>query len=262
MKTKLITIIVLSLFQSHYNLYSYMPNIHNIPLFKEQNEFTATITGGGNPMQYFEDASLELQGAYSITDKTSVMADFMLGEDHRYRDLYLDVGYGYYKPFGKYGVFEISSGLALDYRFTQHSDNSNYSSSTWFVKPFIQPSIGLTNRGFDIALSGRICALKYFGIVNNIYAFEYQYITSYLIEPAITVRFGWKWIKYQLQYCQSIYLINPKFSSPSINLSLGWSLDIADRIRRDTLNDPNSSVNKWKDRRNKTKRRSGADLKD
>jgi hypothetical protein len=236
-----------------------MPNIHNIPLFKERNEFTATLTVGGQPLSA---ESIELQGAYSITDKTSVMADFMLGEDNRYRDLYFDVGYGYYKPFGKYGVFEISSGLALDYRYAQHSDNSNYSSSTWFVKPFIQPSIGLTNRGFDIALSGRICALKYFGFAKSNYNYEYLNKTYYFIEPALTVRFGWKWIKYQMQFCQSLDIMNLKFSTSRINLSMGWSLDIADRIRRDTLNDPNSSVNKWKDRRNKTKRRSGADLKD
>lgn len=89
--------------------YYYVPNVQNVPLFREKNEYRLSGTYGFGT----ETSCLEVQGAYSVTSNFGIMTNFMSAkgiensEESWAKGTYLDVAIGYYKPLLKSGVFEI-----------------------------------------------------------------------------------------------------------------------------------------------------------
>jgi hypothetical protein len=185
-----------------------MPNVQNVPLFKEKNEYR--ISAGA---QNSEDiTSLEIQAAYSVSNHIALTANYMSaeGKDNsatKYgKGNYIDAAIGYYKPFRKYGVFELYGGFGNS---SQHHQYETYGSSDLsFMKLFLQPSIGYTYKTFDIALSTRISNISFYQVENKsvqaFYLYDLNMVDknrdSYLLEPAITIRFGWKYVKLQTQF--------------------------------------------------------------
>jgi hypothetical protein len=216
--------------------YYYVPASQNVPLFKEKNEFRISGTYGEGR----ETQCVEIQAAYSVTDKIGIMSDFMSVRGGNIYSLnygkgnYFDGALGYYKPLGNFGVFEIYGGLG---RCGQHHEYSNYyyNQSTGyanlsFTKLFVQPSIGLTSHPFDIALSTRISRITFDNIENHISADIDSYNelnalsdkSHFFFEPGITIRGGWKSVKAQVQAVYSWYLNNPKlYFGENYHISLG-----------------------------------------
>ena len=97
----------------------------------------------------------------------------------------------------QYSIFNSSS----------FSQSDGGTSDVSFTKLFIQPSFGLTFNSFDIAFSTRFCSLTFNTIANNTYGNTdlYDELNSlgskiYLfLEPAVTIRGGWKNVKLQIQ---------------------------------------------------------------
>jgi hypothetical protein len=221
--------------------YYYVPNVQNVPLFKEKNEFRGTIAFGGGD----ESESTEIQAAYSVSDHVGVMANFMSAhggtasstEDHG-QGYYFDGALGYYKPINKYGVFEVYGGLGTS---NQHhlyvADNAT--SDLSFRKIYIQPSYGFTFPGFDIALSARMNRISFNSIEKSGTISEINGINSltqnhgyYFLEPAITVRGGWKFIKLQGQVSASTNSNQIENHFEDIHISIGMYFTIANRYMK------------------------------
>lgn len=203
--------------------YYYVANVQNVPLLAEKYEFRVSgFFGGGD-----ESNSIEIQTAYAAGDKIGIMADFMSAwggdaSDQDYgRGSYFDGAVGYYKPFRRNCVFEIYGGLGTSTQRHEYEDlyydsgtgniNSRYGgrSSLSFVKLFIQPSVGIKSPLFEAAVSARLCRLSYFKIESDYIEDDLSNIgdkSHYFIEPALTVRGGWKNFKLQVQIVYSGYL--------------------------------------------------------
>ena len=227
--------------------YYYVANVQNVPLFREKNEFRFSGTAGNGD----ESNYIELQSAYSISDKIGIMANFMSASggavsDNSYgKGNYLDGAIGYYKPIGKSGVFEIYGGLGGSRQHHQYEKNSTADLS--FTKLFVQPSFGLTFKPFDIAFSTRICRLAFNSTDNNSYLYNPNNLSSdrrnelntvvnknhFFLEPALTIRAGWKNVKLQFQaeYANVSGREDLNFVEKQ-HISLGLIFAIADRYKK------------------------------
>ncbi|MBL4655598.1 MAG: hypothetical protein JKY33_07235 [Bacteroidia bacterium] len=213
------------------NIY-YAPNAHNVPLFKEKGEMriSAILSQGG-----YDYKGMEIQGAYAITDKIALSANGFMAhaEDDNSpksgRGSFLEIGPGYYKPLNKHFVFETYTGIGAGKVYNRYRDRSI--STVNFLRYFVQPSIGFTSKVFDAALSSRICGLYYYSVHSNSIEnseslFALQYALPLLIEPALTIRLGWKNVKIQGQFGVSIILNDPEFDYDEHNLNLGLYIGI------------------------------------
>ncbi|MFM9985066.1 MAG: hypothetical protein ACKVOK_07510, partial [Flavobacteriales bacterium] len=232
--------------------YYYAPTTQNVPLFKEKNEFRATISSGGGD----ETSTTDFQAAYSITNKFGVIANFMTAEggdessDNRGEGRYFEAGFGYYKPFYDYGVFEVFVGVGRGHQRHYYEDtNYGWNSSTTIysgmaemslTRIFLQPSIGITLRGLDFAFTPAISRISFDRIVNKIDTSDQNYFSvnnlsllrnSYLFEPGLTIRFGWKYVKLQLQYLSIQNLSHRNLDFERTKLSVGLTFAFADRFR-------------------------------
>lgn len=234
--------------------YYYVPNVQNVPLFREKNEYRISgIYAGGN-----ETTCAEVQAAYSVTGKIGIMADFMtakggnVSENNWGKGNYFEGAIGYYKPLGKSGVFEIYGGLGgstqhheytiLNYNGGAISNSYGGEADLSFLKAFVQPSIGLTSKTFDIAVSTRISRVSFTNIDNSIYENPDLYTrvntlsdkSHLFFEPCATVRGGWKYVKVQLQASYSGYLNRPKlYFGEESHISIGIYIAIAGRYMKD-----------------------------
>jgi hypothetical protein len=243
--------------------YYYVANIQNVPLFREKNEFRFSGTVGGGD----ESSCIEAQTGYSVTDNIGIMANFMsarggnVSSKNYGKGNYLEGAIGYYKPEGKYGIFEVYGGLGGSNQYHEYSglrynditgtfENVPYGSADLsYLKFFIQPSYGITLNLLDVALSARFCSVDY-NIKNNNASGssdEYDKIYSlantihFNVEPALTVRAGWKNIKVQFQ-AEYAGLINNGYQSTSNNqsssfgedwhLSIGLNIAFAKRFKQ------------------------------
>ena len=161
---------------------------------------------------------------------------------------YLEGAFGYYKPLDKETIFEVYSGIGASNQqhhylngITTFTSTSNGSVNMSFAKLFIQPSLGITFNGVDFAFSSRLSYLSFYQIKNNILdsARDFQFVdtisknrNSLLLEPAITIRGGWKYTKLQLQFVFQKNLNNPNLRFITGNLSLGLYISLAKRFRR------------------------------
>lgn len=209
----IMTVLFLTVLLSSCSHYYYVANVQNVPLFKEKNELRLSGTYGEGD----ETRCLEIQTAYSVTDNIGVMADFMsasggdISSKNYGKGNYFEGAIGYYRPTGKYGVIEIYTGLGGSNQHHEYSstDYNDYhgSSDLSFIKFFVQPSFGLTFNALEIALSTRAGSLSYYNINNKISGDVNRYYdlntvankNHFILEPAATLRAGWKYVKVQAQ---------------------------------------------------------------
>jgi len=221
--------------------YYYVPNVQNVPLLKEKEEFHLSASLGGGE----ESVSTEIQAALALTDNIGIMANFMSvkGGNHSENDwgkgLYFEGALGYYKPFEQYGVFEVYGGVGggsqhHEYYFASNSGNADLS----ILKFFVQPALGFTHNVFEIAFSTRLCYLSFYGIRNNISGSqaEYDKVSSFanknylFLEPAFTVRAGWKNLKLQGQIIIASYKLKKDFYDfEGFHMSFGLNYTFAKR---------------------------------
>jgi hypothetical protein len=222
--------------------YYYVSNIQNVPLFHEKKEYR--LSGGYGFGD--ESQSIEIQAAYAVGNKVGIAGNFMSawGGDvsgHDYgKGNYIDLGIGYYLPVNAKSVFELYGGVGgssqhhgysgLSYSQGTFSSQNYGSSDLSFMKIYIQPSFGMMFNVFDIAVSTRISNVSYTNIGNYAYGNTYIYDelntlknkSHFFIEPALTLRCGWKRIKIQLQGAYADYLNRPKmYFGEEAHLSLG-----------------------------------------
>lgn len=233
-----ILINIISSFSSCVHYY-YAPNAHNVPLFHEKEE--VKLAGIKSYGSYHEGT--EFQSVFSITDKIGIIGNSYTAQGgnkkkNNYGEgSYYEAGCGYFKPVLEKFVFETYGGIGLGNVENRYEDYGY--SNLDYNKYFLQPSFGFTSKYFETALSVRFCGLYYNKIVDNTIQDNkenVEYIKnnkfSYLFEPALTYRFGWKYIKIQVQYVFSINMNYPEFPMDNTNLNIGLYLSIADKYMR------------------------------
>ena len=238
--------------------YYYVPNVQNVPMFREKNEYRLSGTYGLGT----ETSCLEVQGAYSVTGNFGIMTNFMSAKgiensaESWAKGSYLDAAIGYYKPLHKSGVFEIYGGVGGSKQHHQYRSEiydpgnpayNNFNAGTsdvTFIKIFVQPSIGMTFNGFDFAFSTRFNRLSFNKTDNHIdkllneHEFEKLNTTAQtknflFFEPALTIRGGWKYLKVQLQGATASYLNNEHYHFDQYHISIGLNVAIAKRYLKD-----------------------------
>jgi hypothetical protein len=252
MKNQLILLLFFPVLFSSCTHYYYVPNIQNVPLFRGKNKYrlSGSLAGGE------ESSCKELQAAYSVTDHIGIMANFMSAKGGNISDNedsgkgnYFDAAIGYFKPIKKSGVFEIYGGIGGSNQRHQYMKNSYINgtisstsggfSDLSFTKIFAQPSFGFTFNAVDIAASARICVLTFKSVVNQINGNIDESNTlnnisdgsHFFLEPAITIRGGWKYVKLQLQASTASYFNNPDLHFETYHLSIGLHIAIAKRYK-------------------------------
>lgn len=225
----------------------YAPITKNIPLFKEKNEYRASFDFGMTDEMYTTD----FQAAYSITDHFAVSTSLMFGRGggdttNFGEGTYYDFALGYYKPLRIHGVFEIFGGIG---KSSQHhvyvKSTSTYSGSysdLGYTSIFIQPSIGLTLNGFDIAFTSGFSRVNFHRIVDNTSTYDEEnksvlsqisnHKSSILFEPAVTIRVGWKYVKLELQGIHPINLSHSYLPFDDKKIIIGLQFAFAERYNQ------------------------------
>ncbi len=233
-----LTAIILLVFNSCTHYY-YAPNAHNVPLFREERQARFTIAGSSGD----EFEGIELQSAFSFTKHFGMMANgfFVRPDDGNKwgKGKLVEIGAGYFTSLNKYFVFETFGGFCWGEAINQYEPG--FSSSIKFRRYFIQPDIGFITPWIDVAISARFCGLYYNDIDHNIHSLRYEidHITyieknrfSYLFEPALTFRAGWKFIKIQLQLGLSHNLNNPDLQQEILNANIGLYFSLSEKYQR------------------------------
>lgn len=223
--------------------------MENVPLFKEKGEVRATIS------------TTNFQVAVAVTNNIGVMVNgyanngsgeiFSPQNDFKYisNRYFIEGGVGGYFPLEENFIFEVYAGGGVGY--ISYDENESYSilgGNNWpfgkysaeIQKLFLQPEMGFTNENIDFALSFRFVGLKFSNIdtVNytisdlekeNIYDLDRP--IYFFIEPALTLRFGYKWAKFHIQTVYSKNMSIESINYRQLNLNFGIHVNIAKRYK-------------------------------
>jgi hypothetical protein len=232
---------------THYN---YVPNMHNVPLFQQKEEFHLDLSGSvGN-----EFSAFEVQAGFSLSDNFAVIgngffhdADRQMFNDEYCRGHIIEGGAGAFVPMKDNMVFESYFGVGFGKIENGFDDDAT--TKLDFNRYFIQPSLGYTSDFLDFAVSLRLSGLRYndihfTGDLDTDDMDQIQYINrnpfSILVEPALTLRAGWEHIKFQLQFGYSINTTNPDLLQEDLNASIGMYFTISDKYKKRKNPSPDS----------------------
>ena len=219
----------------------YAPYSQPVTLFTQQGEFQVSVShsdeftattqskeyrASGKTAQHHlaynsSGSNTAMQGAYAITNNLAVTAGLSFyrkgsdADDFDYDGInYGEAAVGYYRPLNGLFIAEVYGGTGISSQHHKFADIGHADAKS--AKFFVQPNIGLSIPLLDVAISTRLSNINYFGIDNQVntasgsswamqdYA-NVEYLrnrTFLLLEPALTIRTGWKWLKlqYQLAY--------------------------------------------------------------
>lgn len=226
----------------------YAPNMQNVPLFTDGGQLRATIS------------TTNYQVAYSIARHIGIMANgqYKVSEwsmpsliDENKQDNFQNIkwvvegGAGYFKSHGE-GVLvtEVYAGGGWGgITFTKTSSDTLGLNTTLketfsanMLKFFIQPNLGLTSQVFDVALSSRLVVLNFLNIYNYGYSQDdlayYKLLNTdknphIFIEPAVTVRFGYRYVKFHMQFITSILVTAYSINHNPFNFNVGLHINIS-----------------------------------
>lgn len=177
----------------------YRPNVVNTPLMRNKGDVRAGIYTGTN--------GTDLQGAYAITPHLAAMfnatwfngksgSSSINGNTTNYfnRHVFAEIAPGYYTPLGSMGSFEVYSGLGRGIS-DNWNDNDPAKVRSNYNRFFIQPGIGITTDVVDVSLATRATIVGVKAVADPSATRD----VSSLIEPAVTVRAGYKYIKLSVQ---------------------------------------------------------------
>jgi hypothetical protein len=203
-------------------VHSFVPQTHNVPLFTDKHQLKIS------PSLSFRSVDVNL--AYSPIKHLGIITNLQYGGNY----IVPEIGVGAYHSINEKFVLEIYAGYGYSfinfadtvYRFTFSQKPVKafkyYNTNIAANKYFIQPNIGLRlNDNFELAVSMKITYWQYLHYYYNYERWEVDrdpynppYYTLYLaqqnktgfnpgpeitVEPAITLKFGWRSIKFIVQ---------------------------------------------------------------
>jgi len=209
--------------------YIYVPNAVNVPLIGEKGEVHAAVFKG--------TSNVDIQAAYGLTDKIAIMANGSFA--NRYRTKIIgdstfyhihnlgEIACGYYNKVGRSGRIEVFGGLGYgtttDY---DQLDNYGVNVNGKYGKIFIQPNVGSVSDVFDGAMSLRLVYVKYFDF--NYAGTNYKSKQSIFVEPVMTGKIGYKYLKFIVQAGISIPVIQDKlvlWNPLILNIGLDFNIN-------------------------------------
>lgn len=217
----------------------YIPNTQNVPAISSKSETVIALASG--------DGHGELQFAGGISKQWAVQANGHLIFPERSNDEnavtepivsggFLESGLGYYKLIDENLLFEVY-GLAGWGRIKNDSEQSRLDFpgtkgiiTTDFIRTAIQPSITFLKSNWSASASARMARLQYLNtagdlVYENLDQKKYleDHATTFLFEPALTIRAGFDPIRFQLQIQRSFNLTKKDFNQDNSLTSLGFS---------------------------------------
>lgn len=215
----------------------YVPNTHNVPLLEEKGQINLAVHGNAN--------QLDVQAAAGLSSNIGLMVNggFFFPKDDNNGNggsgKLGEVGLGYFTKIGDYMVFETYGLLGFgsvenDFPSTLPGNPSTTGIiNANIFRAGIQPNIGYTSQYFSAAVSARFVSLNYSNIrgsliFNGVDQLTYleNHKSSFLVEPALTVRAGLENIKLQAQLSGSWNLSHNDFPQENALLTLGLFVKI------------------------------------
>ncbi len=227
----------------------YFPNVHNVPTLREKGEFRATLTpSDANAAYAITDNIAIVGGAQFRTSKwTASWSDSMEYNYVNKKNLF-ELGLGYYKPLGDAAVFEVYGGggfgkVTFDRDWATKVGGTVIYSQTLganMTKWYLQPSLGMTNENLDIAFSCRLAGISFPSLDTSNYTvyelneLELLYLTGtthMFLEPALTIRVGYKYIKVHGQIIYATKLSSDPIGYVPLSINMGVQVTLAPRFR-------------------------------
>lgn len=222
----------------------YSPTTQNVPLLKQKGE--VNIEAG---LSSTEDADgFNLKAAVAVDSSLAVAASYntLNGGTKNSNDTWHGQARYFEAAVGKFGSSErgpwvYEAFLGVGYASVKNEKNPNGSLGGpkelvkgKFIKPYIQPSIGIRSKYVDFAVTPRIALVNY--IYDQVNVTDEQDAQSsndffkdkkstFVFEPGATLRVGFKGVKLQIQYVYSSFSYDSQLGSynPEI-LSIGLNL--------------------------------------
>lgn len=217
----------------------YVPNNQNVPMFQEKGEVRATV------------GTRNFQAAYAVSDHVGLVANGQIGSSNwsiedanttSQRSL-VELGAGYFTKQGEQTSVEVYGGAGFGrVRFDQTSTISPDFDRLYranMAKMYLQPSVSSTSENFDAGFSCRFVGLKFSGIDTTNYSYDLledeqindlQRNFHMFMEPAITLRAGYKWIKVHGQVGYSLKLTEAQLNYNPIIITMGLHFTLANRF--------------------------------
>lgn len=169
---------------------AYIPNVINTPLLTNKGEVQASVNGG--------IAGFDPQFAYAITDDLGIMINGSFenrtsdSTDNYHKHRFGEIGLGYYGNPGGIIRWEAFAGYGIG-SIRSHFEDSFFEeySSANIQRVFLQPAVGLTTDVLDFGLASRF-------VMVNVYQRSVSRI-AYFVEPAVTARLGFRYVKFSMQ---------------------------------------------------------------
>jgi hypothetical protein len=229
MKTKLYLIVVmLGVLIINSCAPSYIPNVINAPLLSNKGEFQARLNSG--------ISGFDPQFSYAVTDNIGVMLNgsynYQNDSDSYHKHYFIESGAGYFGKLQESGRFEVFGGYGYgDVKtLTPWLPGWVAYADGYYHRIFIQPSIGAVTNVFEGSFSTRFVMVNMH--FRDYYGDKPSADNSFnpFIEPVITAKIGYKYVKFVTQIGFSIPLGNnyedlydyqPFIFSMGVNLKFG-----------------------------------------
>ena len=215
----------------------YVPSTQNVPLFSEKGQLDLNVNGNQN--------QVGVQTAYAATNGLALQLNGALvvpqddDNGNGGSGSFVEIGAGYFKPITEHWVFE-TYGIFGAGGMHNHFPNSvnDYPSSDGRISAThyrygIQPNFGFRSKHFFAGISTRLMGVSYTDIRGNLMfddESQANYLrnnnTMFLIEPALTLKAGFEWIKVQLQAGYSINASHMEFPQDRIHASVGLNFQL------------------------------------
>ena len=210
MKKIILMILIFAVYgcgSTHY----YWPTTQNVSFFKEKNELMASFgynnLGNVNNLGFLDGFGFHT--AYSITDHIACQFGYNSKSGNVNLDYaeVVELGLAYYLRHENYLAFETFGGYSYG---MIKGDNYFYKTIANFNRIYLQPSIGISSDYIDIAFTPRFSKVDYHIKENIVYhpSPDDEIIKNmdknsyYFFEPGITVRLGFKYVKFQFQHIE------------------------------------------------------------
>jgi hypothetical protein len=210
----------------------YIPNTQNVPVIGAKGETNISVAGNGN--------QFELQGAVGVSDHIALQLNggyvFPKNEDNGNggSGKLIEAGMGYYTNINENLLFDVYAlaGVGSMENHFPSSVSANPSTtgkiSANLARFALQPALTFHSPYFSISGSARFASLNFSNIDGSLIfdnVNQADYLTdnksSFLIEPALTLRGGVEKIKLQIQLMKSFNVSAENFRQDDAMLSIG-----------------------------------------
>jgi hypothetical protein len=200
---------------------AYIPNVVNAPMLQKKGDIQLNLNTG--------ISGFDPQTSYAISNNIGIMLNGSFSKwnsnstENFRRHNFVEIGGGYFKGFGDIGIFETYTGagfgnISANYENELWSDNIKLNN----MRLFVQSGIGISTNIIDACFSPRFTYVKLYQNSNSEY--------SFFIEPVISIKLGYKYIKAVLQAGLALpiqketgFNYQPLIVSVGIQSKLNWS---------------------------------------